>query len=82
MLLTPPPHCLPSPHRCRAASAALPTLAGSDDSDTVGISNEEGGGAWEKIIRGLGREEASPTHSEHFRAMKKFYWNKLYDFNA
>jgi hypothetical protein len=25
------------------------------------------------FIRGLGREEASPTHSEHFCAMKKFY---------
>ncbi len=44
----------------------------------VGTSDEEWGGAWQKIVRGLEREEASPTHSEHFRAMKKFYRNKLY----
>jgi hypothetical protein len=42
----------------------------------LGRSNEEGGGAWQKIIRGLGREGRFRTLSKHFRAMKMFYRNE------
>jgi hypothetical protein len=63
------------------------SAAGSNDSsrkseeataaaDIVGRSNEEGGGAWQKIIRGLGREGGLRTLSKHFHAMKMFYRNE------
>jgi hypothetical protein len=42
----------------------------------LGGSDVEGGGAWQKIIRGLGREGALRTLSEHFRSMKMFYRNE------
>ncbi len=62
-------------------------MAGSDDSggkseevtaaaDIVGGFDEERGGLWQKIIRGLGREGGLRTLSEHLRAMKMFYRNE------
>jgi hypothetical protein len=42
----------------------------------LGGSHEEGGGAWQIIIRGLGREGGLRTLSEHFCTMKMFYRNE------
>ncbi len=42
----------------------------------LGRSDAQGGGAWQKIIRGLRREGGLMTLSENFRAMKMFYRNE------
>jgi hypothetical protein len=42
----------------------------------LGWSDEEWGEAWQKIIRGLGREGKLRTLFKHFCAMKMFYRNE------
>jgi len=44
--------------------------------EILGGSDEEGGGAWQKIIRGLGREGGLSTLSKHFHTMKLLYRNE------